>query len=354
MNLHITVQVPRSPDINQIVDRFQHKLEPLLFVFQPELVQLQGRLVRHTSREGVCCRLNLHLPTGQLSSESTAPTAQSALRSAGADLLRQLQRHKQRLRESRPRFRPLPARSAPMPPVAVEAPERRADLAAYFGGHYQHLLAFVRRQIALREHLGELKRGWMEPAEVLDEVILSALQARPSDLDQNRGRWLLLLCAAAIRNLEKSYGEQRHGQQLRSFEEPETGASVEDQEGERLPRLEDRLASDHADPEEDAAAAEAMERLAAALRPLPHQQRHDLVLYLLEGFRPQELAQLSRRSEAEVRASLEQAEAALRHMPDVPSLLRRPLPLELKPAARQARRPPSLRPPRAEIVPQRT
>ncbi|MGH9393860.1 MAG: hypothetical protein ACRD1E_06790, partial [Terriglobales bacterium] len=104
MNLHLTVQVPRSPDLNQILDRFQQKLALLLFAFQPELVQLQGRMVRHTSREGVLCRLNLHLPTGQISSEHTAKSAQIALRRSGEDLLRQLKKHKQLLRETRPRW----------------------------------------------------------------------------------------------------------------------------------------------------------------------------------------------------------------------------------------------------------
>ncbi|MGH9488500.1 MAG: RNA polymerase sigma factor [Terriglobales bacterium] len=342
MNLHITVQVSRSPDLNQMLDRLQHKLDSLLLVFQPELVQLQGRLVRHTSREGVCCRLNLHLPTGQMSSETTAAAPAAALRAAAEDLVRQLHRHKQRLRETRPRFRPGRAWMPPRP-APVTGEQRQADLAAYFGGHYDHLLAFVRRQIALREQLGELPRGWLEPAEVLNEVVVAALDARPAEMQLHRGRWLLVLCATAIRTLTKDYGERRHGLQLRSLEDAEAGPEMEGDELEEQHRLEDRLRSAEADPEENAAAVEAMRRLISALARLPLLQRHDLVLYLLEGFRPHELAQLSHRSEIDVRASLEQAEAELRRMPDWPTLLRRQLPLP----------PPARRRGSTQVVPQR-
>ncbi|TAN23497.1 MAG: hypothetical protein EPN33_04955 [Acidobacteria bacterium] len=353
MNLHITLQVPHSPELHRIMERFQHKLEPLLLVFQPELVQLQGRLVRHTSREGVSCRLNLHLPTGQLSSENTSASAQVALRTASDDLVRQLNRHKQRLRETRPRFRiPLHRGSYLAAPKA--AAERQADLAAYFGGHYEHLLAFVKRQINLRESLGELPRGWLDPAEVLNEVVVAALDARPVEQELHRGRWLLLLSAAAIRSLTKAYGETRHGQTLLSLEETASELSLDGDDIAESERLEDHLAAAQADPEENAYATESLKRLVDAIRPLPRQQRHDLVLYLLEGFRPKELAQLTQRSETEVLASLDAAQTAVRRMPCLPPLLRRPL--DQEPGRRAAARltaPPRTAPGHSAILPQR-
>lgn len=353
MNLHITLQVPHSPEIHRIIERFQHKLEPLLLVFQPELVQLQGRLVRHTSREGVSCRLNLHLPTGQLSSENTSASAQVALRTASDDLVRQLNRHKQRLRETRPRFH-IPVHRGSYLPAPKAKAERQADLAAYFGGHYEHLLAFVTRQIHLRESLGELPRGWIDPAEVLNEVVVAALDARPVEQELHRGRWLLLLSAAAIRNLTKEYGDTRHGQSLRSLEETEAGSSREGDEIAEPERLEDHLAAALADPEESAAASESIQRLVDAIRPLPRPQRHDLVLYLLEGFRPKELAQLTQRSEADVLASLDAAQAAVRRMPDLPPLLRRPLEQEPgRSAASRLHPSPRTTPSHSAILPQR-
>lgn len=321
MNVHLTVQVPRSPELNQILDRIHHKLEALLYAFQPELVQLQGRLVRHTSREGVLCRLNLHLPTGQLSSEKAAATAQTALRAASDELTRQLHKHKQRLRETRPRWRPAHLPRRRLGEGATMA--RAAELSGYFGAHYQHLLGFVRRQVELRERLGELPEGWLDPHEVLDEVVVEALSARPGTQAANRGRWFLLLAAAAMRRLAKSYGDRPHGQLTQSLDQAAPASPLHadglgrDDAAEGL-RLQDVVAADRANPEEAAATAEAMERLAAALAQVPQQPRHDLVLYLLEGFRPKELAQLTRRSEAEVRASLEVAEAALQAQSNLP------------------------------------
>lgn len=311
MNVHLTVQVPRSRDLNETMDRFQRKLEPLLFAFQPELVQLQGRLLRHSSREGVRCSLNLHLPTGQLSSEDGAATAQAAFRAASEELVRQLQKHKQRLRETRSR----PAAGLSRRHEAPAGGESPASLGAYFGAHHAQVLAFVQRQIKLRERLGELPAGRLEPEEVMNEVVLAALQAKPDAAALNRGRWLLLLAAAAIRKLAKAYAPRQHGVEMRSLDQPVApGATSSDDagDGEESLELQDVVSSSHADPEQTALAAEAMDRLAAALARIPREFRHDLVLYLLEGFRPQELAQVSGRHEAEVRAALEQAQQALR------------------------------------------
>ncbi len=352
MNLHLTVQVPRSPELNQQVDRFHHKLEPLLVAFQPELVQLQGRLVRHTSREGVLCRLNLHLPTAQLSCEKAAATAQAAFRAAGEDLVSQLNKHKQRLRLTRPRLRFKRRAAAVPPPAGVESVPgaRQAELAGYFGNHAGALLAFVRRQIELRERLGELAEGRLDAEEVLDEVVVTALGARPGSVGANRGRWLLMLAAQAIRKLAKEYGDRPHGQEMQSLDARPVGHQSGAQAGEDRPetlRLADVVAANRRDPEQVAAAAEALDRLAAALLRLPPQQRHDLVLYLLEGFRPHELAGLTHRSEAEVRRSLEQAEAGLSAQPEVPDLLSQRMPVDFKPG--EGRR----RPHRGGMLPQR-
>jgi RNA polymerase sigma factor (sigma-70 family) len=328
MNLHLTVQVPRSPELNQQIDRFHAKLEPLLAAFQPELVQLQGRMVRHTSREGVLCRLNLHLPTAQLASEKAAATAQAAFRAAAEDLVSQLNKHKQRLRLTRPHVRRRRRLAGAVP--AVSHVERQADLAGYFGSHADQVLAFVRRQIELREHLGELPEGRLNAVEVLDEVVVRALAARPGSVGLNRGRWLLMLAAQSIHDLAKDYGDHPHGQEMHSLDaqmpQPQPGA--EPPEAIRLAQV---IAADRRNPEQVAATAEALERLASALLRLPPQQRHDLVLYLLEGFRPQELAELTHRAEADVRRSLEQAEAGLRAQPEVPGLFNQRFQVELKP-----------------------
>jgi DNA-directed RNA polymerase specialized sigma24 family protein len=260
-----------------------------------------------------------------LSSEHTAATAQTAFRAASEELVQQVRKHKQRLRENRtgaPEYgRPWLALAhsnhaggaqEPRPGAAWE--RRRADLAGYFGAHYAELLSFVQRQIGLRERLGELQPGQVEADEVLDEVVVAALEATPSPAPVSRGRWLLVLAAAAIRKLVKTYSDHQHGLEHCSLDaDPE--------------------ATDAPDPETVAATTEMMDQLALALAPLPRVQRHDLVLYLLEGFRPQELAQLSHRTLGEVEASLAGAETALRAKPGLPSTLRQRLRLGMVPQA---------------------
>ncbi|MGH9519388.1 MAG: hypothetical protein ACRD2D_07045 [Terriglobales bacterium] len=309
MNIHLTVQVPRSTELDAIVERFQNKLEPLLAAFQPELVQLQGRLVRHTSREGVTCRLNLHLPTGQMSSEQSAATAQTAWRGAGDDLLRQLHRHKQRLRTTRPRGRMLVNNNRSRRRRSVAAapsPARRAELARYFGGHYDDLLVFVQRHLALTEQLGDTAATQLDAEEVLDEVVLAALEAEPGAARQNRGRWLRLLAAAAIHRLEKSYGRRQHGLDIATLET-------------------DPRAQDEPDPEVLAGMSEMLEQFAVTLRSLPAPQQRDMILYMIEGFRPEEMAQISHRSRQEVESSLRSAAATLRQQPRLPEPMRQRL-----------------------------
>lgn len=323
MNVHLTFQIPRSEDLDQSVLRLQQKLDHLLRAFQPELVQLQGRLVRHSGREGVVCRLNLHLPTAQLSSEETEATAKVALRAAGEDLIRQVQKHKARLREGRSQ----PQARLPQEPGAgvvarngkpVRAPgmrlveakaanaQRRNDLAGYFGVHYGEVLGFVQRQIRLRERLGELPVGSLEPTEVLNEAVMAALDDQPEIVPMSRGRWLLLLAAGAMRRLVKANSNIQHGQELLTLNS-------------------DPMAGDEPDPEELASTTEMMQQLATALQSLPAVQRHDLVLYLLEGFRPSELARISHRRTQEVEVSLREAENALQGRSDLPARLRQHL-----------------------------
>lgn len=303
MNVQLTVQVPRSPDLNALFHRFEQKLEPLLIAFQPDLVQVQGRLLRHTSREGVECRLNLHLPTGQLSGEKVATTAQAAFRGASEELLRQLKKHKQKLRETRPHQRSARTEtSARQENRNGPSLEPGADLMGYFGEHYADVLGFVQRQVALRERLGELEPGQIDAHEVLDEVVVAALDSRTRELRDHRARWLLVLAAAAIGRLVKQYGSSPQGQPLEPIEN-------------------NTLIAEEADPEELANTDEWMRRLAHAVRRLPAAQRQDVVLYLLEGFRVEELAEMSQRSTSEVEASITAAEATLRKIPDLPQAL---------------------------------
>ncbi|HEX9255851.1 MAG TPA: hypothetical protein VF938_09905, partial [Candidatus Angelobacter sp.] len=69
-----------------------------LQVFRPELVHLHGILEQNSAREGMVISLNLRLPSGQMAAQQSGPTAVAAIKGSFDDLLEQLSRHKDRLR----------------------------------------------------------------------------------------------------------------------------------------------------------------------------------------------------------------------------------------------------------------
>lgn len=334
MNVQFTVQVPKNPDLDRMVERLVEKLERLLMVFQPELVQLHGRLVRHTSREGVVCTLNLRLPTGQLAAEDSANTAQAALRTASEELLEQLKKHKQRLRGEqtrRGRQRSTAAFAATLAtpgevPAAYQQ-QRRQDLARYVSANVEHLQRFVERQIHLREHLGELRPGQVEPTEVLDEMIASALseQGNPERIERNR--WFYLLAVNAIRRLARPDEAAAEGAlSLEGELAPDEAAEAEryeffqpDDEVQLQDVMPDR---GMATPEEITYSNEMLDLLESALGRLSPQHREDLVLFALEGFTLRELSLLSQRPAAEIYTGLLEARRQLGQQMDLPVELR--------------------------------
>lgn len=334
MNVQFTVHVPRTPDLDRMMERLTAKLDRLLAVFQPELVQLHGRLERRTSREGVVCTLNLRLPTGQLAAEDSANTAQAALRIASEELLEQLKKHKQKLRGEqtrRGRQRSTAAFTAPLatpePAPAAYQQQRRQDLARYISTNFEHLQRFVERQIHLREHLGELRPGQLEPAEVLDEMIASALseQGNPERIERNR--WFYLLAVDAIRRLSRPDETAAEGSLSLDGElTPNEAAESErfdffqpDDEVQLQDVTPDRAM---ATPEEITYSNEMLTLLESALGRLSPQQREDFVLFALEGFTLRELSVLSQRPETEVYRGLVEARRQLGQQGDLPVELR--------------------------------
>ena len=79
MNVHFTYKVTKSPDIDQDINRQIEKLNKRLQVFRPELVHLKGIIEQNSPREGFVVSLNLRLPSGQMASQESAPTALPAL-----------------------------------------------------------------------------------------------------------------------------------------------------------------------------------------------------------------------------------------------------------------------------------
>lgn len=324
MNVHFTIQVPKSPELEQLLQRSTAKIERLLIFFQPELVQINGRLVRRSAREGVVCSLNLRLPSGQMAAEQAAGTAQTALRAACEDLVEQLKKHKQRLRgeQSRRRRRHLSARTVgealplPMPrrPFA-DGEAHRQQLGIYIGTHLTELRAFVARQLEVREVLGEIRPSQLDVEEVLDEMIALALDESSDPASLERERWFHLLVIRAIHNLQTEVGDAAD----EALERPLNAAEWREWQRRQVRGPSEELDLQGAsrdlsapNPEEVTYGHEMLRLLEGALRRLPEQQREDILLFALEGFTVAELAHLTRRPDDVVRRSLEEAHRVLR------------------------------------------
>lgn len=335
MNLHFSFksESAKTSDVERELQQHVQKLGRYLQAFRPDLVHLHGT-VDHNNREGFAISLNLRLPTGQLASQENGRVANGAIKVAFTDLISQLKRHKELIRnEHRWRRGRKPSRGAVSelqesvertvsrnsdgvgkerdrrpPDVAPEAFEYgsffKADVRKYINGNLSKVQRFIEREIRAREEDGTLENNSLSPVEVIDEVVVSALSS-----DDGHGlsteKWIYRLALDAITDLSADPDRA----QVR-LEEPIGQQNVQGsdeeflqyhQPGERHNR-EDFLANaDALTPEQEAANDEAIEQLEDALRGLPREQRHAFVLYTVEGFSIDETAQVIGRETGSVK-----------------------------------------------------
>src|SRR5438270_8185473 len=97
MNVHVSYKAGKTPDIEREFKHQIQKLEPRLQVFKPDLVHLHA-LVEPDNDRGVSASLNLRLPSGQMAVQRSGENALAAIKSAFADLISQVTKHKDLLR----------------------------------------------------------------------------------------------------------------------------------------------------------------------------------------------------------------------------------------------------------------
>ena len=97
MNVHVSYKAGKTPDVEREFKHQIKKLEPRLQVFKPDLVHLHA-LVESDNDRGVSASLNLRLPSGQMAVQRSGENALAAVKSAFADLLSQVTKHKDMLR----------------------------------------------------------------------------------------------------------------------------------------------------------------------------------------------------------------------------------------------------------------
>ncbi len=333
MNVHFSYKVHKTPDIEKDVNHLVEKLRKRLQVFRPELIHLKGVVEQNSPREGTIVSLNLRLPSGQMAVQQSAPTPAAAIKGAFDDLLQQITKHKDLLRNSHkwPRWRRV-ANARPEPQVpfeetiaAVQAPTISSDdIRSYVNANLGRLERFVERELYFREAAEQIPPDFVSKEEVIDEVIARALGdggEKPERLALEP--WLYRLAIRAIGDLSARSQESLAAVPLEvSTRRPNVRASDEPelqfhQPDETL--TEESVIADRrlATPEDIAYSDEMITLVQFALDGASRVDREAFILHTIEGFSVDEIAAITDRKPGEIHSSIAAAREHLRRSPPI-------------------------------------
>jgi len=337
MNVHISYKDRKTPDIEKEINHLVDKLRKRLQVFRPELVHLKGLIEQNSAREGITVSLNLRLPSGQMAVQKSAPTASAAVKAASEDLLQQIGKHKDMLRNSHKwqRHRVAGFRAQSQVPfedtvAAVQVPIASTDdIRSYVNANLGRLERFVERELYFRETAEEILPDSVTKEEVIDEAIARALgdgSEKPERLALEP--WLYRLAMRSIDDLSASSPESASSVHLedsarkpnvRASDEPELQFHQPDEmlTGENV--IADRRLST---PEDIAYSDEMIALIQFALNGASRPVRESFVLHAVEGFSEEEIASITDRKPEEVKSSIAKAREHLRRAGPIPSRLR--------------------------------
>jgi DNA-directed RNA polymerase specialized sigma24 family protein/ribosome-associated translation inhibitor RaiA len=326
MNVHFSYKDRKTSDVEKEVVHLIEKLRKRLQVFRPELVHLKGS-VEHRPREGTMVSLNLRLPSGQMAVQESAPTAAAAMKAASDDLLQQVGKHKDQLRNThkwqRRRVADFRAKgevpfedtlaAVPVPTVSAE------DIRSYVNANLGRLERFVERELYFRETDEEISTDSITREEVIDEAIARAMGdglEKPERLAIEP--WLYRLAMRAIDDLSASSAENgssvhledstrrpnvRSDESELQFHQPDETLTGESVIADR------RLAT----PEQIADSDEMIRLVQLALKGATRADRESFILHAIEGFSVEEIAAITDRKGAEVLSSVVRARENLQH-----------------------------------------
>jgi len=332
MNVHISYKDRKTPDIEKEINHLVEKLRKRLQVFRPELVHLRGVVERNSAREGITVSLNLRLPSGQMAAQKSASTASSAVKAAFDDLVQQISKHKDLLRNSHKWQRRRVADFRPQSQVAFEdtvaaihVPTASSDdIRSYVNANLGRLERFVERELYFRETAEQIDVDCVSKEEVIDEAIARALSDGANGGEKPESMalepWLYRLALRAMDDLSASSPENllpvhledsARRPNVRASDEPELQFHQPDETltGENV--IADRRTST---PEDIASSDEMISLVQFALGSADRADREAFILHALEGFSLDEIGIITDRKPDEVRSSIEQARAHLRHL----------------------------------------
>ena len=324
MNVHFSYKISKTSDLEKLINQQVEKLGRYLRVFRPELVHLKGLIEENPAREGAVVSLNLRLPSGQMAAQESGSTPTAAIKAAFDSIAEQVKKHKELLRNHHKHGRRRGAeREVGTVPftdtlAAMKSPRISADdISGYVNVNLPRLQRFIQREIDYRESQGQLQPGQVAVEDVVGEAIANALsEQRDSPEPMKLEPWVHRLAKQAIDQLAMENHEDGHVPLERSHGEQNVHASDEaklqfHQPDEQL--LEENVIPDPTanTPEELAARDELMTLVETTLRDAGRDEAEAFILYTLEGFTLQEIADITSRGAEEVRASIGKAREQL-------------------------------------------
>jgi len=321
MNVHISYKISKTSDLEKLIQQQTEKLSVYLQVFRPELVHLKGSVEENSVRQGILVSLNLRLPSGQMASQETSSTAISAVKVAFDDILEQLKKHKELLRNQHKWLRRRAPQRAAIKTVPFEdtiaavKPEQvsNGDISAYIDINLPRLKRFLQRELQYREDQEQIPAGSVAVEDVVNEAIANALsEAYEKPERMKLEAWIHRLALEAIDHLasngddegriplERSHGEQNvrgTDEALLQFHQPD----------EKL--FEENVIADTSanNPEELAARRELISQVETNLRDAGRNEREAFIFYTIEGFTLDEIADITNHTVEEVRAAIRKA-----------------------------------------------
>jgi RNA polymerase sigma factor (sigma-70 family) len=360
MNVHVSYKAGKTPDVER---EFQHQIQKLqrrLQVFKAELVQLNAVAEQENSHRATMS-LNLRLPSGQMAVQRSGENALAAVKSAFADLLSQVTKHKDMLRgqwtrkslrrTGRERLATmaaselLPAKgngekrvqihrvaTPPKPVPAAKTDEAAvADVELWLSANLRKLEEFIDQELRFQVETDRIREDQITREEVLDEVIVSALSQEDGKTQLlSPESWFHRLALQAIRRLIHDNADTANI----SLDAPAgiqnvTGSDENvlqyHQPDDSLP--EESIIRDESvrTPEEIMAGDEMVAQLDIVLREVRSNDREAFVLYTLEGFTVDEISRLAGRPAEQVRQSIHDARTHIKEKLPAQNQLRRSL-----------------------------
>jgi ribosomal subunit interface protein len=321
MNVHISYKISKTSDLEKLIKQQVEKLGRYLQVFRPDLVHLKGGIEENSGREGFVVSLNLRLPSGQMAAQEHSPTATAAIKAAFEAITEQLKKHKELLRNQHKRAHRRLPRSAVAGTVPFEQtmaaikPEliSASDISGYIDVNLPRWKRFIRRELAHRENEEQIPPGQITVDDVVSEAMAAALGEQPDKPERMKLEpWMYRLAKQAISRLatgdegegniplERPYGQQN----VQASDEARLQFHQPDDKLWEESVIADRTADN---PEEQAARNELISLVEAALGDAGRNEREAFMLYTIEGFTLEEIADITNHSGEEVRASIAKA-----------------------------------------------